>query len=443
MTEILTFDRLVDTFHERLDQLPDHRQGGPNTRYELKDAALGAFAVFFNQSPSFLAYQRRMEETKGRSNARSLFRIQHTPTDPQIRNLLDPLAPTELYPLFSLILSQLAQAGQLDQFRDFNNTLLVPLDGTQYFSSQKIHCKQCSQRTLTNGEMLYSHSVITPVVVKPGQPHVLPLEPEFITLQDGATKQDCELTAAKRWLARCGTVYAAYRLTLLGDDLYCHQPFCQLVLDYHLNFIFVCKPDSHAHLYEWLAFLQAGPGEQLPRLTRRHWNGRFAEIWTYRYINEVPLRAGPDPLFVNWAELTIIRADTGEQLYHNSFATNYELTEVTVEPIVQAGRTRWKIENEGNNVLKNRGYHLEHNFGHGQQHLSTVLLTLNLLAFLFHTSLHLVDQRYRRLREHLAVRQTFFNDIQTLTRYLYFDSWDHLLDFMLKQLELDISPAPT
>lgn len=442
MSETLTFDSLVDAFHERLDQLPDHRQGR-NTTYELKDAALGAFAIFFNQSPSFLAYQRRMEETKGRSNAQTLFRIQQTPTDPQIRNLLDPLAPTELYPLFPLILDRLAQAGQLNQFRDFNDSLLVPLDGTQYFSSQKIHCAQCSQRTLVNGETLYSHSVITPVVVKPGQPHVLPLEPEFILPQDGTTKQDCELTAAKRWLCRCGSVYAAYRLTLLGDDLYCHQPFCQLVLEHHMNFIFVCKPDSHPHLYEWLAFLQAGPGEQLPSLTRRYWNGRFAEIWTYRYINEVPLRAGAAPLFVNWAELLIIRDDTGEQLYHNAFATNYELTQITVEPIVQAGRSRWKIENEGNNVLKNRGYHLEHNFGHGQQHLSTVLLTLNLLAFLFHTVLHLVDQRYRRLREHLAVRQTFFNDIQTLTRYLCFDSWDHLLDFMIRQLELDISPAPT
>jgi hypothetical protein len=357
VSETLTFDSLVDTFHERLDQLPEHRQGR-NITYELKDAALGAFAVFFNQSPSFLAHQRRMQETKGRSNAQTLFRIQQTPTDPQIRNLLDPLAPTELYPLFRLILSRLEQAGQLDQFRDVNDTLLVALDGTQYFSSQKIHCSQCRQRTLTNGDTLYSHSVITPVVVKPGQPHVLPLEPEFITLQDGATKQDCELTAAKRWLDRCGTVYAAYHLTLLGDDLYCHQPFCQLVLDHHLNFIFVCKPDSHAHLYEWLAFLQAGPSEQLPNLTRRYWNGRFAEIWTYRYMNEVPLRAGPAPLFVNWAELIIIREDTGEQLYHNSFTTNYELTDVTVEPLVQAGRTRWKIENEGNNVLKNRGYKL-------------------------------------------------------------------------------------
>jgi hypothetical protein len=142
------------------------------------------------------------------------------------------------------ILSRLEQTGQLNQFGDFNDPLLVTLDGPHYFSFQKIHCKQCSRQTLTNGETLYGHRVITPVVVKPGQAHVLPLEPEFIVPQDGATKQDCELTAAKRWLNRCGWVYAAYHLTMLGDDLYGHQPFCQLVLDNDLNFIFVCKPDS-------------------------------------------------------------------------------------------------------------------------------------------------------------------------------------------------------
>ena len=437
----LTFDNLVRAFHQCLDQLPDHRQG-QNITYEIKDAALGAFAVFFTQSPSFLAHQRRMQESKGRSNAQTLFGIKQTPTDPQIRNLLDPLPPAHLFGLFGLILAQLDQAGELTRFRDFNETLLVPLDGTQYFSSQKIHCSQCRRRTLAKGETLYSHSVILPVVVKPGQAHVLPLEPEFILPQDGATKQDCEQVAAKRWLRRCGASYAAYGVTLLGDDLYCHQPLCQLALDQQMNFIFVCKPDSHVHLYEWLDGFQADPADPLPTLIRRHWNGQFAEIWTYRYLNDLPLRAGKGALFVNWAELTIIREDTGEQLYHNAFATNYQLTETTLEPIVQAGRTRWKIENEGNNVLKNRGYHLEHNFGHGQQHLSTVLLTLNLLAFLFHTSLHLVDTQYRRLREHLAARQTFFNDVQTLTRYLCFENWNHLLNFMINQLELDIPPAP-
>lgn len=443
MSPMLTFDGLVRKFHQQLDQLPDHRKGGNNTTYEIKDAALGALAVFFTQSPSFLAYQKKMEDTKGRSNAATLFGIKRTPSTPQVRNLLDPVPPQELYPIFRTNFAALEENGELVQFRAFNDSLLVVLDGTQYFSSQKIHCQQCSQQQLNNGQMLYSHKVVTAVVVNPNLAHVLPLEPEFIQPQDGHDKQDCEIAAAKRWLKRCGATYATYNMTLLGDDLYAHQPFCQLVLQNNLNFIFVCKPDSHQKLYEWLDFLQAKPDEELPTRIRRHWNGKFAEIWTYRYINQVPLRAGDKALAVNWCELTITREDTGQQLYRNSFVTNYHIDDDNVEAIIEAGRARWKTENEGNNILKNRGYHLEHNFGHGQQHLSATLLTLNLLAFSFHTILHLIDQRYQRLREHLGARQTFFNDIRTLTRYLCFDSWDHLLNFMIAQLELDISPAPT
>ena len=117
--------------------------------------------------------------------------------------------------------------------------------------------------------------------------------------------------------------------------------------------------------------------------------------------------------------------------------TNHQLTAQTVVPIADAGRARWKVENENNNILKTRGYHLEHNFGHGEEYLASFLLTLNLLAFLFHTVLDLVDAKYRLLRQTLVTRQTFFNDIRTLTRYLYFESWQHLLEFMIKQLELD------
>ena len=382
-----------------------------------------------------------MEETKGRSNASTLFGIERTPSTPQIRNLLDPVSPSEIYPIFRTIFEVLADKGELAQFRAYNDSLLVALDGTQYFSSQKIHCSQCSQQQLNNGQTLYSHKVVTAVVANPNLAHVLPLEPEFIRPQDGHNKQDCEIAAAKRWLKRCGASYGALNITLLGDDLYAHQPLCQLVLQDKLNFIFVCKPDSHQKLYEWLDFLQAKPDEQLPTLIFRHWNGNFAEIWTYRYINQVPLRAGQQALDVNWCELTITREETGQQLYLNSFVTNYHLTENNVEAIVEAGRTRWKTENESNNILKNRGYHLEHNFGHGQQFLSATLLTFNLLAFFFHTILYLIDTRYQRLRQHLGARQTFFNDIRALTRYLCFDSWDHLLNFMIAQLELDTAPT--
>jgi hypothetical protein len=86
--------------------------------------------------------------------------------------------------------------------------------------------------------------------------------------------------------------------------------------------------------------------------------------------------------------------------------------------------------NENHNVLKTKGYNLEHNFGHGQKHLSSILLSLNLLAFLFHTVLHLLDSSYQKIRKRVT-RKGFFQDILALTKYILFDGWQHLIDFML------------
>ncbi len=112
------------------------------------------------------------------------------------------------------------------------------------------------------------------------------------------------------------------------------------------------------------------------------------------------------------------------------------MTAKTVPEIVASGRSRWKVENEGFNVLKNQGYHFEHNFGHGQQQLSSVLLTLLLLAFLCHTALALTCATYQAVRRELGARRTFFNDLRALTRYFYFSDWQGLLMFMYQQLDL-------
>jgi hypothetical protein len=208
-----------------------------------------------------------------------------------------------------------------------------------------------------------------------------------------------------------------------------------MALAQHFNFILVCKPDSHATLYKWVNTSAALGG--VSGLTRRHWNGRFGEVWTYRYVNDVPLRAETDALHVNWCELTITDERDGRVLYHNAFVTNHRLTDDTVEPSVAAGRTRWKVENEGNNTLKTKGYHFEHNYGHGQQHLAAFLLTLILLAFLCHTFLDLLNASYQLLRRTLAARRTFFDDLRALTRYSVFDSWGQLFDFMIRGLQLE------
>ena len=194
----LSQESLVKMISDTFTNLTDKRKG-KNTRYELSDAALSAFAVFFMQNPSFLAQQINLQKNKGKNNLQTLFGAYSNPCDNQIRNLLDTVSPNELYDIFTHIFNDLHSTGYFEPFTVLDNSLLIALDGVDYFSSEKIYCECCSTQKLANGKICYSHKAITPVIVSPKQNQVIPLAPEFITPQDGHTKQDCELTASSRW----------------------------------------------------------------------------------------------------------------------------------------------------------------------------------------------------------------------------------------------------
>lgn len=90
-----------------------------------------------------------------------------------------------------------------------------------------------------------------------------------------------------------------------------------------------------------------------------------------------------------------------------------------------------RLQNENNNVLKNHGYHFEHNFSHGKKYLANLLATLNLLAFLLHIALDFLDEVYREIRSSMPSRRTFFEQVRTLLQVIPFDSWEHFMIFML------------
>lgn len=431
-----SFVSLIKKTRERFAGLTDTRRG-KNTHYSMEDFATSAFSVFFTQSASFLAYQKAMQQNKGRSNAQSLFQIEEIPCDNQIRDCLDPVVPEEIFPLYDEALQALQEQGVLETYRGIGGTLAIALDGTWYYSSEKIHCDHCSCIEHSSGQKTYYHSAITPVIVAPGQPRAIPLRPEFIVPQDGHEKQDCETAAGKRWIDKNSARYTPLKATLLGDDIYAHQPMCRRALLNGFHFIFVCKPDSHIALYKWVNLLQPESGlhvlKQHVKNPKGHW-----ETHTYRFANAVPLAEGDDVLKVNWCEVTITKGKgaKGKLVYHNAFISDFKITEANVALVVATGRARWKIENENNNVLKNRGYHLEHNFGHGQKHLSSLLAAMNVLAFLYHAFLDFCDENYRLIRAALPTRQTFFDDLRALTRYMLFVDWNALMDFMMRGLEI-------
>jgi hypothetical protein len=399
--------------------LPDRRRGR-NISYEIGDIGLAAFATFFMQCPSFLARQRALERGQGSSNCQSLFGMTKIPSDNHIRTVLDPVPPQTLFPAFAQALAALQTGGGLRPFQRLNGHVLIAFDGTQYFCSQELGCPNCSHRGRANGKTENFHAMVSAALVAPGHARVLPLEPEFIVPQDGADKQDCEARATQRWLAAHGRTYAQLKPIYLGDDLSSRQPTCEAVLAVDGHFLFTAKPSSHKTLYAWLDGAEVGATEKKVKAGRRFVTHR------YRWLEGVPIRDGEDALLVNWLEIEIVDPN-GTVSYRNSFVTDLPVGKNNVDELAAAGRARWKIENENFNTLKTKGYNLEHNFGHGQQYLAALLVTMNLIAFAIHTVADLVDEAWALARQAIGARQRFFEDLRAITTYLVFPTWGALV----------------
>jgi hypothetical protein len=117
--------------------LPDRRKGD-NTSYSMGDIGMGAFGVFFTQSPSFLAHQTALERGRGTSNCQTLLGMDKVPTENHIRTMLDPIPPETLFPMFAHTLAAIEAGGGLDTFRRLGGHVLIAFDGTEYFCSQKL-----------------------------------------------------------------------------------------------------------------------------------------------------------------------------------------------------------------------------------------------------------------------------------------------------------------
>jgi hypothetical protein len=398
--------------------LPDPRKGPRRDgEYTLADIGLSAFSVFFMGSPSFLGHQRALAEGHGRSNCQTLFGMTAIPTDAYIRQMLDGAPPTAFDPLF---FKAAETDGVLDPFRRLDGRVLIALDGTECFCSRKIHCPRCSTRKRSDGGTEYFHAFLGASIVAPGHQQVLPLPPAFIAPQDGAEKQDCERNAAKRWLMRHGPAVRPLRPVFLGDDLFACQPIATAVQQAGGNFIFTCKPTSHQTITEYLTGAELEEHRQSVVIRGK----RTTTIW--RWLSAVPMRATEDALIVNWLSVEILNGK-GKRTYYNSFITDLPVAAANVAELAACGRARWKIENETFNVLKTNGYNLEHNFGHGKETLAAVLVTLNLLAFAFHTAARLAVLAWREAVIARGATYRFFEHLRTVTAYVVFETWDHLL----------------
>lgn len=431
-----SFDPMIEAIFQRSLLIPDHRSAG--TTYSISDAVMSGIALFSLKDPSLLAFTQRRND----QNMKNIFRIKNIPSDTSMREILDPIDPDQLRPMFQVAFRKLQRGGGLKPFQfRHDGQIFYPLllDGTEYFNSNKVHCPSCMERKHRNSdEITYYHQMLGAVIAHPDQPQVIPLAPEPIIKQDGNNKNDCERNAAKRLLGKIRAEHPLLNFVVVEDALSSNAPHIQLLRALRMSFLLGVKPADHAYLYDEV--IRAFDED---RMTCMSWPDRKRTEVTCEisFTHALSLNKSNSELLVNFLQYSEYGAD-GERIAHFSWVTDLPITRATAKKLVAVGRARWKVENETFNTLKNQGYQFEHNYGHGDQNLSVVLAMLMMLAFLVDQVQELHCPLFRAVHTKFGSRRLVWDNLRSHFRHFEFRSMHQLYEVMYHDLAREL-PAPS
>jgi hypothetical protein len=290
----LTLEAIVDLLTTTFGQVADSR-AAEQLRYPLHDTLLSGFAMMFFQHPSLLQFQRAMAKRRQRCNLQTIFGVQEIPSDTQMRNILDGVKVESLRGLLPQLWEKVRRAGWGGRFtttvpsgQPQGTYYTVALDGSEYFRSTQVQCPHCLRQPDSKGRVYYSRFIVGATVVRAGSHQVLPLDVEEVRNATAeSTPQDCELTAAKRLLARVRREHPQMAQLVIGDDLYSHVPFVEQVQQQRQHYVLVAKPSSHPTLGAAVATAEGTAQSQTGQWTAG--SGPRQRTYTYLLVRQVPL----------------------------------------------------------------------------------------------------------------------------------------------------------
>ncbi len=418
----LSADALFHLVRSGFATIPDPR--GKDVDMSLTDALMSAFAMFSLKAPSLLAFDKERAE----GNVHTIYGIERVPCDTHMREILDPVSPKVLRPVFKSIFRQLQRGKALEPMEFLDGHYLLALDGTAYFSSQTMHCASCLHKVHRNGAITYFHQMLGAAIIHPDLRAVIPLMPEPIVNQDGTAKNDGERNAAKRFIAKLRTDHPHLRCIVTEDSLSSNAPHIETLHAHGLRSILGVKDGDHAFLFE-----QVQAAEHAGHVTYYERHDRAAGVThRFRFVNDMPLNASNPNVRVNFIEYWEIGP---HKVQHFSWVTDLRVSKRNVYHLMRGGRARWKIENETFNTLKNQGYNFEHNYGHGEQHLSVVFAMLMMLAFLVDQTQQLCCALFQAVWAKLGSKRLLWERMRALFYDYALQSMQQLLETLLYGLK--------
>ena len=351
------FEEIIKHVHETAKGMEDTRNSN-KIKYEVKDCLLSGLAMMFFQENSVLQFQQSMQDKFKQNNLKSMFGVSNIPKDTQMRSVLDACDPEKLEKVFEKIISGLQKDKILEKYKFYNQSYLISIDGSEYFSSEKVNCPHCLRKTSSETKKTrYSHHILQAVMIHPDRKQIIPFAPEQISNEDGTEKQDCEMNAGKRMIEKIRKAHPKMKIILTADGLYPKTPFLEVLEENKMSYIIRAKEGGNPEVFSWAKELR-----ELGTIKKMTVNKEKEIIWEYEWLNNIPLTGRENSKMVNYAGVRIINPNSQKNpvTFTGHWVTDIEITKENVEYIVSGGRARWKIENEGFNTLKNHGYELTH-----------------------------------------------------------------------------------
>jgi len=425
-----SFEGLYGKLCQLFDRVPDPR--GYGCSYPISGLLRMGFAMFSLKSSSLYSFQRRSRAES--HNMKSIYGIEHLCSDNCLRQGLDELRADDLKRGFKLFYQLLNSYNLLSPFRYWKDQKLVSIDGVEHFHSTHVHCPSCLIKSEKNGELHYSHSMLVAALVHPDQQEVFPLGCEAILRQDGESKNDCELSAARRIMSQLRATYPSESFLLLEDALFANGPHIDLLQAHDFSYIIGIKPLKHKNLFaQFKHRTSQQPNTQWIYRDDKGDEHRFA------WANNLPLNTDRADIRVNVLDYQI--TTTSGKNKHFSWITDIKLRKSNVKTLARAGRSRWKIENETFNTLKNQGYQFDHNFGHGYKNLATVFATLMLLAFTLDQLQQHASKVFIELWKGMKTRKKLWEAIRSAFTMVEFENMEQLFRHIAAQYQIQIDSS--
>jgi hypothetical protein len=444
--KVIKIQACIDILQKQFSRFPDPRKGFK--LISLHDFLMSGYAIFALKYPSLLSFETAMRgQDERKKNLKSLFSVDQVPSDTHLRDIMDQIDWRCFRPIFKELFANIQDSKLLEKFEfmRINNRphYLLNVDGTGYFRSDKIGCDCCLKYEGSEKKKLpsFGHNMLGASLAVPDSNVVIPFCPEPIMKQDGTDKNDHERNAFKRFVSDFRREHPKLDVIMGLDALYANDPCLNLLFENDCSFIIGIKETNGT------VYMQVNERDNKGEIGKLEYTYEIGDKvkklvhHRFRFTENVRLTQNMNSSRINFVEFWEVISWEGkngpeEEKRHFAWITDLKVNKETVVQIMKGGRARWKIENETFNTLKNQGYHLEHNYGHGSENLSINFIMMMFLSFMIDQIQQAGCLEFKKALEKFGSKKMLWQEMASRFLYFHFETWEQFFGVLTKEISV-------